>query len=87
MNCNHEQFYTHVVVSRLCEDGKPDVITGYHADIKIHCTQCGNPFEFLGVPGGFSPTFPTASIDGTELRQPIRPSNLPVVKNPNVTYN
>ncbi|MET0373987.1 MAG: hypothetical protein ABW128_06980 [Rhizorhabdus sp.] len=67
-------------VGRLSEveDGP---ITGYFADIRIHCDQCGQAFQFIGLPPGQSSEKPTVSIDATEARMPLceagsRPSPL-----------
>jgi hypothetical protein len=84
-DCKHQRFFANCDITRLAEGGINDpvdketaVITGYTADIKIHCTECGTAFEFIGVPGGSSPSHPCVSFDGTELRAPIRPANMPI---------
>jgi hypothetical protein len=72
MSCDHQQFAGAVEVSRLTgTEGGP--VTGYAADIKIKCADCGRPFRFVGVPGGVSPNQPTVSLAGDELRAPIEP--------------
>ncbi len=78
MNCSHVNFESYVSVGRIHEEGKPEVITGYTADIVIRCADCKIPFEFVGVPGGYSPTQPMVNFDATELRAPIKPSSDPV---------
>lgn len=65
--CSHNIFDCSVIVSRL-ED-----ILGFSADIRITCRDCGTPFRFIGVPGGFSMREPMASPGGIELRCPIEP--------------
>jgi hypothetical protein len=75
--CQHEQFEVMAKVVRLT-DGDNGPVTGYTADIRIKCVQCEMPFEFIGVPGGYSPSQPMVNFDGTELRAPIRPSSDPV---------
>lgn len=77
MSCQHEQFECVAKIGRLT-DGDDGPVTGYAADIRIRCIQCGMPFEFIGVPGGYSPAQPMVSFDATELRAPIRPSSDPV---------
>ena len=83
--CNHKNFTAQVNVYRMHEGVNIDEIlkagaveepeiTSYTTDIKIQCADCGMPFQFLGLPMGVSPTFPTRSMDGLELRQPIKPS-------------
>ena len=73
-DCSHEQFASTCNVFIHTESKTSDKIVRYSADLKIHCTQCGQPMEFIGVPGGYSPMQPMVSIDFTELRIPIRPS-------------
>ena len=65
--CSHENFACRVDVSRLQD------IAGYSADIRIECAECGTPFRFIGVEGGFSMREPRMSIFGVELRCPIEP--------------
>ena len=73
-DCEHESFRGDFKIARLSHE-KDSPIDGYSADITIKCTQCGLPFRFKGVPLGVSQTGPTVSIDGTELRCPIEPSD------------
>lgn len=86
-DCKHERFQCTCEVTRLHKEGEPEKITGYTTDIKVHCTDCGQPFEWIGVPGGSSPMQPMVSFDGTELRAPIRPSKLPIEKVEGKIYN
>ncbi len=72
--CNHESFQCNASIGRLTDTEDSVIITGYSAHIKIHCTQCGQAFEFIGVEGGYSFCEPRVSIDSTELRIPIKPS-------------
>lgn len=70
--CSHARFGASVEVNRLSDDdGGP--VTGYSADIRIRCAECGLPFEFIGLPAGLSPSQPTSSFAGDELRVPIKP--------------
>ncbi len=71
--CEHYNFYSQCRVGRLT-DGEDGPVTGYHADIKIKCMDCGQSFEFVGLPGGFNFQKPTVSFDATEARLPIKPS-------------
>ena len=71
-------FETGAKVARLHEEGKPEVISGFRLDLIVKCKDCGLPFEFVGLPGGYSILSPTTNIDGTELRCPITPSTDPV---------
>ena len=73
--CDHEQFKSTVRVGRLSEvEGGP--ITGYTADVKIICEQCGLAFRFRGSRYGSSPHEPMLSADGLELRAPIEPAHV-----------
>lgn len=68
--CKHEKFVTESKITRLHDEGKEDE---FRADISIHCAECLKPFEFVGLPLGYSSNFPTANLDRTELRTPIKP--------------
>lgn len=78
-DCKHEIFECQCSVGRLT-DGYPGPVTGYMVDIHIKCVQCGIPFEFIGVPGGYSPGQPMVNFDATELRAPIKPSTDPAAQ-------
>lgn len=85
--CEHHNFFVNAKIGRLTESEKTDEVKSFCADIKINCTDCGQAFAFVGVPGGYSPSFPCVSFDGTELRAPIRPIDKPIEKDPKKTYN
>lgn len=69
--CTHENFKADVDVIKLTKaDGE---VEGYTAEMHINCGQCGEAFEFIGIPLGSSPREPAANFDGTEARLPIRP--------------
>ena len=78
MNCQHKRFECRCSVTRLTDEENSEKVSGYSADIKISCVDCGIPFEFIGVPGGYSPVQPMVNFDCTELRAPIKPSSDPV---------
>ena len=77
--CDHKNFRAAVDVCRLTADTDPELIVGFVADVKINCAECGMPFEFIGLPTGLSVTNsrPMVSMDGKELRAPIKPSSDP----------
>lgn len=76
MTCAHEDFAVFADVARLTKvEGGP--VTGYSADLKIECVQCGERFVFIGLPPGINPRGATGSMDGVEARLPIRPSSAP----------
>lgn len=73
MACEHMNFQAQVNVGRLSEiEGGP--ITGYKADVKVKCADCGLAFRFVGVPAGSHYAEPRVSVDGTELRAPLEPA-------------
>lgn len=73
--CPHEKFGVETTVNRLSDvDGGP--ITSFSANIKIICMTCGEQFVWIGpMPVGVDPRRPAISVDGTELRAPIRPQS------------
>jgi hypothetical protein len=76
-DCQHGVFECRCSVARLTDDTDESKITGYSANIRIVCAECGIPFEWVGVLGGYSPSQPMASVDNYELRAPIKPSSDP----------
>jgi hypothetical protein len=71
MSCAHEDFSASVAVGRLTNaDG---VVNSYMADIKVHCTQCGRPFQFLGLAAGIDLGGARVSIDGLEAHLALCP--------------
>ena len=57
---------------RLSEnEGGP--VTGFRANVKINCSECGQPFEFMGLQPGFSKTEPKVNHDATQAQLPLRP--------------
>lgn len=86
MACKHMIFKADVDVARLSKE-EGGQITGYSADIRISCQQCGLPFRFIGVPASvketeegleFTPARnePRVSVDACELRAPIEPAHV-----------
>lgn len=75
--CEHHNFHVQANINRLSkEEGGP--ITHYDAEMTIHCTDCGLPFEFIGLQCGMMPDRPTCNVNAQEARLPIKPkgSNL-----------
>jgi hypothetical protein len=71
--CQHMNFVVNANVARLTDtEGGP--VTGFDAAIKINCTDCNMPFQFIGLQKGSSFAEPMTSVDGTELRAPIVPA-------------
>jgi hypothetical protein len=66
-DCKHEQFSLSYHVTRLLEDG-PRILY-----LQICCATCSLPFEWLGIPPGFSYCRPSVNRDKLELRAPVVP--------------
>ena len=69
MECKHEDFIANVRVERMEDIGK------FAADVTVKCSQCGQPFKFLGLPGGSLMDGAAVSVDGTEARLAIAPQD------------
>lgn len=70
--CNHPNFKVVANVFRLTDiDDGP--VTGFTTDIKVNCSKCDMPFQWLGLAKGVATHEPMISLDGTELRAPIIP--------------
>lgn len=70
--CPHMNFAARTTVMRLTE-GDAGPVTGYTADIRIECSDCHLPFQFLGLPAGSRHNGAAVSIDGQEARLAISP--------------
>jgi hypothetical protein len=75
--CKHEVFECNCRVARITA-GDNGPVNGYSVDVTVKCIQCGIPFSWVGVPGGYSPAQPMMSLDTYTLRAPIIPSPDPV---------
>lgn len=72
--CHHHDFESNVSVFRLTNNEHPNAIpTGFNAEVRIRCIHCKQEFEFIGLPYGMSPAYPTMSADNKEARLPIKP--------------
>ncbi len=76
-DCKHLNFIAKNVVARLMDDDDPEKTIGYSMNVSVKCADCGLPFEFVGMPGGYSPRQPMVNLDATEARIPICPSSDP----------
>jgi hypothetical protein len=73
IKCEHEKFDANVDVTRLTKtDGGP--VTGYLAEIKIRCIQCGTPFAFKGLPMGLNLGGAAVDIDRLTANLSIEPT-------------
>ena len=71
MTCNHSQFEANVNVKRLTDK---DEVTGYLAEVKIKCAQCGTQFAFKGLPMGLDLYGATVDPDRLQANLAIEPT-------------
>lgn len=67
--CKHMAFDATVSVARLEDTGR------FMAEIRIKCLDCGEPFQFLGLPMGLNMAGATVDPDGLEARIAILPDS------------
>ena len=65
--CKHTAFNAEVRVARLEDTGR------FVAEIKIVCTECNTPFQFMGLQPGFDADGASVSLDGLEANIGIHP--------------
>ncbi len=66
-DCTHDEAHNATITVNFLKD------TGqFFAEIRIEC-QCGQPFQFLGLPLGVDLNGAAISPDGLELRVAIAP--------------
>lgn len=68
--CPHMNFEATVAVARIEDVGR------FVAEVKIHCIECGLPFQFLGIEPGFNYEAPTVALDGLLANLPICPQGV-----------
>ena len=68
-DCDHPGFHADVKVNRFEDSG------GFLCEVKVRCTACNLPFQFLGLPMGLHLAGATMSADGREARLAIAPSD------------
>jgi hypothetical protein len=66
-DCTHLNFSASVGVARLEDRG------GFMAEIKVHCADCGIPFQFLGLEPGLDLHGARVSLDCLEANIAIAP--------------
>ena len=71
--CIHENFHAQANISRCQRSDDDSTIVAFYCDLTVFCSDCGKPFEFIGLPMGLSPGQPRCSVDGREARMPIKP--------------
>lgn len=65
--CEHKDFEANVAINRLEDTGQ------FAADVRIRCTECNLPFQFIGLPCGLNAEGAAVSADATEARLAIVP--------------
>lgn len=76
MTCKHTEFSAMVGVHRLTKGEEADSpVRAYVAKITVKCAECGEPFQFLGLPGGYSMDGATVSVDCLIANLAIAPNN------------
>lgn len=70
--CEHEQWQASAKVIRLTdtEDGP---VTGWTVELEVTCATCLTFMQWVGVPMGSSPSYPTVNPTAVEIRLPCRP--------------
>jgi hypothetical protein len=72
MACPHLNFECHCEVNSIQKDDlHPDEIVAYTLDVRTNCRDCGQEFEFFGIPNGMSFYQPTMSIDAKRVCIPM----------------
>ncbi|BCP56285.1 hypothetical protein K32_49020 [Kaistia sp. 32K] len=67
MACQHHNFHASVRVARLEDVGR------FTAEIRITCSDCGVPMQFMGLQPGYNADGATVSLDGLEANIGIHP--------------
>lgn len=74
--CPHENFDVWAEMNRITATDEPGApVAAFMADIKVSCTDCNEPFRWIGVPAGLMRDRPSCSVDETELHAPVRPAS------------
>lgn len=77
MSCEHEQFEAAVDVHRLLDDRDKTKVGAFLADVRVRCAQCGQKFQFLGLPQGLDIGGAACSYSREEAHLTISPDGLP----------
>lgn len=75
--CVHLVFEADVVVNRLTAGDPTGPASAFHAEVRVRCADCSEPFQWIGLPIGLSPREATVDVSGRELRAPLRPVSSP----------
>jgi hypothetical protein len=71
--CEHHNFVAMADIARCTRSEDDPTVVAYYCELKIRCTDCNTPFEFIGIPMGLSPGQPRCSVNAQEARIPIKP--------------
>jgi hypothetical protein len=83
--CAHMTFAAEVNVSRLQASATDTTIVGFAADVQIRCSDCGKPFQFVGLPiGPGNLQRPMVSPDGLKAAMPIQPKGIVMLHDLNI---
>lgn len=69
-SCAHHAFNAECKVARLEDSGR------FMLEVTVKCTECGTPFQFLGLDPGLNLDGATVSLDGLEANLAICPQGL-----------
>jgi hypothetical protein len=79
--CYHPDVDVRVRFGRIGEgdddNPTPGMPMAFMIEVDLDCRACREAFVFDGVPAGMSFDSPAVSVDGRELRAPVRPVSLP----------
>ena len=70
--CAHTGGFT-METRTACLEKPHDPSIKWVFELSLCCVECGEDFEFVGVPEGIAVATPTVSTDKLEIHLPIRP--------------
>ena len=65
--CDHKDFAVEAAVNRLEDTGQ------FMMDLTVRCTECGVPFQFMGLEPGLDLQGAKVDLEGTTARLAIHP--------------
>ena len=75
-DCEHRSFAAQVNVRRLTDEGGR--VRNFLAEVSVRCTECSQPFHFVGLDAGLSFVRPMVDVGATTLHAPIAPGEGPI---------
>lgn len=72
MTCEHHKFAADVHINRF-EDAQPH---GFNAEVRVHCSECGTRFRFLGLAPGMDTQGARVALNGCEAILAICPDGV-----------